>query len=160
MLDINYIRSQKERVIEGMKQKGESDVSVVDQVLEVDTRWRQMVTRLDRLRSESNQKAKQIGKLMGEGRQEEAREIIEETSSAKQSIKEAEEELTRISSQRRDLLLRIPNVPHPSVPVGSTEDDNVVHDTHGEPEAQDRKSTRLNSSHVAISYAVFCLKKK
>src|SRR5690625_2485127 len=87
MLDINYIRSQKERVIEGMKQKGESDVSVVDQVLEVDTRWRQMVTRLDRLRSESNQKAKQIGKLMGEGRQEEAREIIEETSSAKQSIK-------------------------------------------------------------------------
>lgn len=137
MLDINYIRSQKERVIEGMKQKGESDVSVVDQVLEVDTRWRQMVTRLDRLRSESNQKAKQIGKLMGEGRQEEAREIIEETSSAKQSIKEAEEELTRISSQRRDLLLRIPNVPHPSVPVGSTEDDNVVHDTHGEPEAHE-----------------------
>src|SRR5690625_1335973 len=116
MLDINYIRSQKERVVEGMKHNGESDGSVRDQVLEVDTRWRQMGTRLDRLRSESNQKAKQIGKLMGGGRQEEAREIIEETSSAKQSIKEAEEELTRISSQRRDLLLRIPNVPHPSVP--------------------------------------------
>lgn len=135
MLDINYIRSEKERVIEGMKQKGESDVSVVEQVLEVDTSWRQLVTRLDRLRSESNQKAKQIGKLMGEGRQEEARKIIEETSSAKQAIKEAEEELTRISSQRTDLLLRIPNVPHPSVPVGSSEDDNVVHDSYGEPEA-------------------------
>ena len=68
MLDINFIRENRELVKTGMLNKGEKDVSVVDEVVEKDEEWRTVVTKVDRLRAESNKKSKKIGELMGQGK--------------------------------------------------------------------------------------------
>src|SRR5699024_432474 len=70
---------------------------------------------------------------MGQGKQEEARELITHTSKLKDEIRQKEEQLNSLKQRRSDLLLRIPNVPHESVPVGHSEKDNEVVRTWGEP---------------------------
>ncbi len=133
MLDVTYIRNNAKRVKEGMKNKGEDQPEIVDQLLEVDESWRALVKETDDLRSESNTKAQKIGELMGKGKKEEAQEIIAYTSKLKEDIKEKEVQLNSLKKERADLLLRIPNVPHESVPVGHSEDENEVFKTWGDP---------------------------
>lgn len=133
MLDISFIRDHAEVVKQGMKNKGETQTGLVDELLEVDEEWRSLVQKVDDLRNESNTKAKEIGKLMGQGKKEEAQEIIQHTSALKEQIKELEEERKALKEKRDELLLHIPNVPHKSVPVGATEDDNEVFKTWGDP---------------------------
>lgn len=132
MLDINFIRENTDLVKEGMVNKGEKEVSLVDQVLTKDEEWRSLVHKLDTLRSENNAKAKQIGMLMGQGKREEAQAIIAETSRFKEELKELEEQERTLQNEREQMLLRIANVPHPTVPVGKTDDDNVVFATWGD----------------------------
>ena len=138
MLDVAFIRAHSDRVKEGMKHKGEPNVELVDRLLETDEKWRSLVHKTDQLRNESNTKAKEIGKLMGEGKKEEAQKIIDDTSKLKEQIKELEERLKELKSKREELLLQIPNVPHDSVPVGATEEDNEVFKTWGDPAENDR----------------------
>ncbi|WP_018126967.1 serine--tRNA ligase [Balneola vulgaris] len=137
MLDINFIKENKEIVKKGMIDKGEKDSSLVDQVIAKDEEWRSQVHKVDALRSESNAKAKQIGALMGQGKKEEAQAIIAETSKDKDTIKQLEEQLKTLQEEREELLLRIPNVPHPSVPVGASENDNETFATWGEPNKEE-----------------------
>jgi len=137
MLDIGFIRDNVELVKEGMKNKGENDLSAVDKAVEKDEEWRSLVTKIDQLRAESNAKAKQIGQLMGEGKKEEAQELIKETGESKGKIKDLEKSVSEVREELNNLLYRIPNVPDPSVPVGHTEEDNVVFSTWGEPEKAD-----------------------
>lgn len=132
MLDINFIRENVETVKKAMLDKGEQDNSVVDTVLSIDEEWRSLVHKVDTIRSESNSKAKQIGALMGQGKKDEAQAIIKETSDLKESLKAEEEKLKEFKGQRDEMLYRIPNVPHPSVPVGKTENDNEVFSTWGD----------------------------
>ncbi|MEX0610431.1 MAG: serine--tRNA ligase [Balneolaceae bacterium] len=131
MLDINFIRSHKQEVENAILNKGEKDISVVEKVLAADEKWRTQVHKADKLRSESNAKAKEIGALMGQGKKEEAQVIIQQTSDMKEEIKKLEEEVKELRQDRDNLLLRIPNVPHKSVPVGATEKDNEVFKTWG-----------------------------
>lgn len=133
MLDITFIRENKNLVKEGMKNKGESDLSLVDQAIAKDEEWRGVVTQADRLRAESNARSKEIGKLMGQGKKEEAQKIIKETGESKEKIKELEKQMGELRDELDNLLYRIPNVPDPSVPVGATEEDNEVFKTWGEP---------------------------
>lgn len=131
MLDITYIRENKDLVKEGMLNKGESDTSVVDEVIAKDEEWREAVTETDQLRAESNTRSKEIGKLMGQGKKEEAQQIIKETGESKEKIKELEARMTELRLERDTLLYKIPNVPDSSVPVGHSEDDNEVFHTWG-----------------------------
>lgn len=133
MLDINFIRENRELVKTGMLNKGEKEVSVVDEVVEKDEEWRTVVTKVDRLRAESNRKSKKIGELMGQGKKEEAQKIIRETGESKERVKELEEKMAVLQKERDELLYRIPNVPDSSVPVGFTEDDNEVFKSWGDP---------------------------
>jgi seryl-tRNA synthetase len=137
MLDISFIRNNPELVKTGMLNKGEKDSSAVDAVIAKDEEWRALVTELDQLRAESNAKAKQIGQLMGQGKKEEAQALIRETGDSKEKIKELEERIAKASEERDQLLYSIPNVPDASVPVGKTDEDNVVHKTWGEPAEQE-----------------------
>ena len=132
MLDISFIRENTEKVKQGMLDKGEPSAEAVDDALQVDEKWRSLVQQVDELRNESNTKAKEIGKLMGQGKKEEAQEIIKHTSKLKERIKDLEEDLQHFKSRRDELLLRIPNTPHESVPVGKSEDDNEVFKIWGE----------------------------
>lgn len=133
MLDIHFIREHQGVVEEAMRVKGEEDLSLVQQVLECDEKWRSNTTRLDELRADSNRKAKQIGQWMAGGEKEKASVLIEETGAMKEQIKEIEESVRRLDEERESLLLRIPNIPHPSVPVGSTEEENKVIHQWGDP---------------------------
>ncbi len=133
MLDINFIKEHTETVKQAMLDKGEKDNSIVDSVIAKDEEWRTLVQKVDTLRAESNSKAKEIGKLMGQGKKEEAQAIIKETSDTKEKVKTLEEDLKKISEERDQLLYKIPNVPHPSVPVGYTDEENEVFASWGEP---------------------------
>lgn len=133
MLDISFIKANKELVEKAIVNKGEEDISIVEEVLSKDEEWRSLVHKADSLRSESNAKAKQIGALMGQGKKEEAQAVISETSSMKEEIKKLEEQEKVLTEEREQMLLRIPNVPHPTVPVGKTENDNEVFSTWGTP---------------------------
>ena len=133
MLDITYIRENTDAVKKGMTQKGEKDTSLVDQALELDTTWREEVTRLDRSRSELNQISGQIGELMKSGRKEEAQGLIQQTQTLKEEIKELDKRVPQLRNELDQVLYQIPNVPDPSVPVGSTPEDNVVHSEWGTP---------------------------
>src|SRR5207249_11220358 len=75
---------------------------------------------------------------------------IEEGRAYKQHLQDLEPQLKKIEETFRDLMYQVPNPPADDVPIGKDESENVEVKT-------DRKSTRLNSSHVSISYAVFCL---
>ncbi|MCH8569002.1 MAG: serine--tRNA ligase [Balneolales bacterium] len=135
MLDIQLIKNEPDFVKQAMLNKGEKDTSVVDLLIETDRKWREMVQRADQLRSQSNSMAKDIGKLMGQGKKDEAQKIIEQTGAMKAEIKQLEEAEKELSAERTSLLLRIPNVPHESVPVGHTEEDNQTVFTHGDTSA-------------------------
>ena len=133
MLDIAFIRENADTVKQGMTNKGEKDTSVVDHAIAKDEEWRSLVTEVDELRAESNSKSKKIGELMGQGKKEEAQQIIKETGESKQKIKELEEKVTLVRKELDSFLYKIPNVPDSSVPVGHTEEDNEVFDSWGEP---------------------------
>jgi seryl-tRNA synthetase len=137
MLDINFIRENRELVKQGMVNKGEKDSAVVDLVLAKDEEWRNTVTELDLARAESNKKSKMVGQLMGQGKKEEAQKLIRETSDSKERIKQLEESLSVLQHQRDELLYQIPNVPDSTVPVGNSDQDNVLYSTWGEPVTED-----------------------
>lgn len=132
MLDIHFIRENTALVKQGMLNKGEKETSIVDQVLSIDETWRKLKSDADQLRNESNARAKSVGQLMAQGKKDEAQVIIAETAAAKDTLKELDAAVETAETQRNELLLRIPNIPHPSVPVGSTPDDNVTVHTWGE----------------------------
>ncbi|MEX0661994.1 MAG: serine--tRNA ligase [Balneolaceae bacterium] len=137
MLDIAFIRENSALVKQGMLNKGEKETTSVDRAIAKDEEWRNLVTDLDKLRAESNAKAKKIGELMGQGKKEEAQKIIKETSDNKEKIKELEQNISTVREELDNLLYRIPNVPDASVPVGKSEDDNEVFSTWGNPEEKD-----------------------
>lgn len=146
MLDIQRIRSSPDLIKQAMLDKGESQTELVDQVLQTDEQWRSCVHELDLLRKDSNIRARQIGELMGKGQKEEARKAIRETGEMKQKIKELEESERGLLIRRDDLLLRIPNLAHSSVPVTRDESGNqTVHQwgsfTSGE-DGKDRPAHR------------------
>ncbi|TVQ73232.1 MAG: serine--tRNA ligase [Balneolaceae bacterium] len=133
MLEIQRIRQHPDKVKQAMKAKGEKETDLVDQVLETDEQWRKTVHQLDQLRNESNTRAKQIGVLMGQGKKEEAQNVIRETGEMKQEVKQLEEQVRELLGKRDDLLLKIPNIAHDSVPVTKDPSGNEVVHAWGTP---------------------------
>ncbi len=128
MLEIQRLREQPDIIKEGLKIRnyGPDQFQLVDQAVQADADRRRSQTELDGLLSQVNLKSREIGSLFKEGKKEEATKMREEVSSMKQSIKDLEERLRSAKAQLEELLLSIPNVPHSSVPSGSTEEDNEV----------------------------------
>lgn len=132
MLDLQLIRENPEAVREAIRVKKAGDVSVVDDLLAVDEQRRVATSALQEAQTELNSISKRIGELMREGRRDEANEVKEQTNTLKQRVKELEDEPRRLDAEQRRLLLDIPNIPHESVPVGTSPDDNVVDHEEGE----------------------------
>lgn len=144
MLDITFIRENENLVKEGMLHKGENDVEIVNSAIRKYDEWRKGVTEVDRLRAESNTRSKEIGKLMGQGKKDEAQKIIKETGESKEKIKELEQTTSELRAELDQLLYKIPNVPDPSVPVGKSEEDNEVFKTWGTPADGEKKEPHWN----------------
>lgn len=126
MLDIQIIREYPERVRQAMRHKGIDGLAYVDRILELDTERRTALTTLQASQQRANTVSKEIGRLMGQGRKDEAQARIAETGQLKAQVKELEERARQLDDELGALMLEIPNLPHPSVPIGATPDENQV----------------------------------
>ncbi len=126
MIDIKLVRREPERVKELLSRRDPVYAQVIEELLAVDRERRNMISEVEKLKSKRNKLSKEIGKLFKEGKREEGLKLKEEVESISEKIVEIEKELSQVESKFKDLLLSIPNLPHPSVPFGEDEEDNVV----------------------------------
>jgi len=125
MLDIRRIRTEPDAVKAALSRRGESAADV-DRVFELDARQRRLGTERDELRNQVKQLSKQIAVLHRDSRTEEAATLQERSRRTGEEEKRIAEEATTLSDEIRQLLLRIPNLPHPDAPDGEGEADNPV----------------------------------
>ena len=133
MIDLQLIREAPERVREALRAKGHARPGLVGDLAALDEERRALVTRLQEAQARSNELSSQIGPLMQSGNKEKAQPLIKESGRLKGEIKTLEEEARAAEEKQNALLLDVPNVPHPSVPVGASEDDNEVLEEIGDP---------------------------
>ena len=138
MLDMKFLRMNPEAVKENIRKKfQEEKLELVDQVIELDEECRAAKTRCDYLRSQRNTISKQIGKLMAQGKREEAEETKSQVTAMAQELQELEEKTTRLNEEIRRRMLVIPNIIDPSVPIGKDDSENVELEKFGEPKVPD-----------------------
>ncbi|MEM9545518.1 MAG: serine--tRNA ligase [Bacteroidota bacterium] len=128
MLQIRTIHEKTEEVKEALKKRGfsEEETDVIDQVIDLDNNRKSTQTALDRNLAQINAKSKEIGQLYKSGKAQEANAMKDEVAALKSKAQPLEEQLRQITSDIRDILFTIPNMPHEKVPVGLSEEDNVV----------------------------------
>jgi len=129
MLDMKLIRTNPELVRQALKRRHED--YPLDELLELDRARRECLTRVEQLKAQRNKVSAAIGKAKGRGPEAEA--AIEEMRTVNEEIKKLDEEVRRLDAQVEDMLLRIPNIPHESVPDGLSDADNVEVSKWGEP---------------------------
>ena len=138
MLDMKFLRMNPEAVKENIRKKfQEEKLELVDQVIELDEECRAAKTRCDYLRSQRNTISKQIGKLMAQGKREEAEETKSQVTAMAQELQELEEKTNRLNEEIRRRMLVIPNIIDPSVPIGKDDSENVELERFGEPKVPD-----------------------
>ena len=135
MLDIKFIREHPDLVKEGILKKGAEDN--IDEVLKLDAQRRELLQKVEILKNKRNIVSEEIGKLKRE--KKDASTAISQMEEVKNQIKSIDNEVKGIEEKLYQLMLTIPNVPHPSVPVGKTPADNREIFKWGEPPAIDFK---------------------
>ena len=136
MLDIRFIREHPDLVKEGIRKKGEVDM--IDKVLELDASLRALIQKGEALKNRRNTVSEEIGKQKRDGK--DAAAPIKEMEAVKNEIKSIDEELRRVEETLNKLLLAVPNIPHPSVPVGTKPTDNKEISKWGEKPVIDFKA--------------------
>lgn len=124
MLQVNHIRENKEAFIKRLKKRNFEAESILDEVLELDEKRRATQVKLDDTLAESNRLSREIGMMFKNGEHQKANLIKEKTGTLKETSKTLSNELSAIVARLETLLYTIPNVPHESVPAGTSEDDN------------------------------------
>ncbi len=134
MLDIKLIRENPDLVKENIKKKfQDSKLNLVDEVIELDSKYRLTKTKADDLRSERNSSSKNIGLLMREGKKEEAELIKSRISEINSEIEKLEVEEEHLSKEIKNRMLVIPNIIDESVPIGKDDSENLEIEKFGEP---------------------------
>ena len=133
MLQVNYIRENRENVLERLKVRNFKQLELVDQIIAIDEERRQTQTSLDSISAEANAAAKQIGELMRSGKKDEAEAVKAQTASLKENIKTQGEKLTSLEQEQFNMLVQLPNLPHHLVKSGTTPEENEIVLVHGEP---------------------------
>ena len=125
MLQISYIRENKEKVLTGLKKRNFGELELVEQAIALDEKRRALQTELDEALSKSNKLSKEIGALMKEGKKEEAEAAKEQTAQYKELTKRLNAELDQTATSLTQVLYRIPNIPNEIVPEGKSAEDNL-----------------------------------
>ena len=134
MLDIKFLRENPEIVKENIKKKFQDEkIKLVDEVIELDEKYRAAKTRCDNLRSQRNKISKQIGGLMAKGEKEEAEKIKAQVGEINNELSTLEVSEDELSQQIRERMLVIPNIIDDSVPIGKDDSENVEVEKFGEP---------------------------
>ncbi|HEX8462791.1 MAG TPA: serine--tRNA ligase [Segetibacter sp.] len=126
MLQVSYIRQNRETVLERLAVKNFSQTQLVDEVILLDDERKRVQAEFDNTQSKVNAASKEIGTLMRQGQKEQAESLKAEVAGLKQNIEPLKEQTAIIEKQLLDKLVLIPNLPSTQVPKGKTPEDNEV----------------------------------
>ena len=131
MLQLGFIRNNRDIVIAGLKKKNFSEFELVDQIISLDEQRRKLQIQSDDLLAQRNAASKAIGMLVGQGLKDEAEAKKSEVSALKESIDKIATELTECEHLVNSILVRLPNLPAEIVPTGTSAEHNEVVRTSG-----------------------------
>src|SRR5208282_1133633 len=123
MLDLSFVRDNLPRVEEMLRQRGMDPAAVLKDFREVDVQRRQAITEAETMKARRNKASEDISKLKKAG--QDASVAIAETKELREQIQTREKIAADLDSRLQEILAGIPNMPHESVPVGHSADDNV-----------------------------------
>lgn len=126
MLQVNFLRENKERVLEGLKKRNFKELDLVDAAINADDERKRLQFELDSQLSEMNRISKEIGILMKDGKKEEAETAKSQTSQYKESSKELQAQLNDAEKSLINILYQLPNIPNEKVVAGVSADDNEI----------------------------------
>jgi len=124
MLQVNFLKEHRDRVLEGLKKRNFKDLELVDNAISLDDERKKVQFDMDSQLAEINKISKEIGLLMKEGKKEEAESAKQKTAQYKEASKELQQKLNDIEEKLTEILYFIPNIPHESVKAGVSADDN------------------------------------
>ncbi|MCW3123764.1 MAG: seryl-tRNA synthetase [Flavipsychrobacter sp.] len=131
MLPIHLFRTNKELILEGLKKKNFKETELVHRIISIDEHRRTLQVENDNLAASVNSASKAIGQLMAKGEKQQAEEMKAQVSQHKEQAKEIAQKLADLEAQLHESLVRLPNLPHISVPPGKTPEENEVVRTGG-----------------------------
>ncbi len=138
MLDIKFLRENPDIVKQNIKNKFQDrKLPLVDEVIELDKRNREIKQEVEVLRSDRNRLSKEIGGLMKQGKKEEAEAVKAQVAASAGRIDELTEEEKAVEAKIKDIMMIIPNIIDPSVPIGKDDSENVEVQRYGEPVVPD-----------------------
>lgn len=126
MLQVNVLRNNPAWVKERLAVKHFKQPEVVDEVIALDDKRKKLQLEFDNTQAAINSSSKEIGKLMGQGKKEEAEALKTSIPQLKAALEPVKEEMAQVEKQLTSLLLTIPNLPSELVPIGRTPEENVV----------------------------------
>lgn len=134
MLDIKFVRSNPEVVKQNIKNKfQDSKLPLVDEVLELDQKNREIKGEVEALRAEKNKTSKQIGAMMAQGKKEEAEELKRKVTESADKMEALSAEEKEVEEKIKKIMMTIPNIIDLSVPIGKDDSENVELERFGEP---------------------------
>lgn len=126
MLQIQLFRQNKDLIVAGLEKRNFKETELVDRIVALDEQRRSIQAENDGLLAATNAASKEIGKLMGAGNKEEAEMIKATVAQNKEKTKALGEQLDALEKELHDILVKLPNLPHSSVPSGKSAEDNEV----------------------------------
>ena len=126
MLQVSYIRDNREQVLERLAVKNFKQPELVDEIISLDEKRRQTQNLSDNVAAQANAAAKQVGELMRAGKKDEAEEVKAKTGAWKEEIRNLGETLAATEAELQQKIVLLPNLPHNSVPKGLTPEENEV----------------------------------
>ncbi len=138
MIDIKFLRENPDAVRENIKKKFQDDkLPLVDEVIALDKRNREIKVEVEALRAQRNKASKQIGGLMAQGKRDEAEVIKKQIAEEGSRIDALTAEEKEVGEKITQIMMRIPNIIDPSVPIGRSDEENVEVQRYGEPKVPD-----------------------
>ena len=138
MIDIKFLRENPEVVKENIRKKFQDEkLPLGDEVIELDAQSRTAQKEADDLRANRNKISKEIGKLMGQGKKEEAMAMKEQVNADAKRLSELETQEEELQARILKIMMTIPNIIDPSVPIGKNDTENVEVQRYGEPVVPD-----------------------
>ena len=134
MLDIKFLRENPDLVKENIKKKFQDHkLGLVDEVIDLDKKYRELQLSGDTLRMERNSLSKEIGNLMREGKKDEAENTKAKVNEINSKLESIEKDTDEYSIKIKEIMMKIPNIIHESVPIGKNDTENVEIQKYGEP---------------------------
>lgn len=131
MLQVNILREERERVLEGLNKRNFRQLNLVDEAIAIDDERRSLQSELELNQTEMNKISKEIGMLMKQGKKDEAENAKARTATFKDNAQKLQQSLKDAENRLLDILYQIPNIPHSKVVAGKAAEDNeIVYQSH------------------------------